>query len=60
MPSIIRRAARDDRRQLPAHERKARTKGIPVLGSGRVFPIDEDDLKVAAFEIPATGRRSVA
>ena len=36
----------------PAHERKARTKGIPVLGSGRVFPLDEDDLKVAAFEIP--------
>ncbi len=37
----------------PPHERKARTKGIPVLGSGRVFPLDEDDLKVRAFEIPA-------
>ena len=37
----------------PAHERKARTKGIPVLGSGRVFPIDEDDIKIKAFEIPA-------
>ncbi len=37
----------------PAHERKARTKGIPVLGSGRVFPLDEDDIKVKAFEIPA-------
>jgi hypothetical protein len=36
----------------PAHERKARTKGIPILGSGRVFPIDEDDIKVAAFDIP--------
>lgn len=36
----------------PAHERKARTKGIPVLGSGRVFPLDEDDLKIAAFDIP--------
>ena len=36
----------------PPHERKARALGIPVLGSGRVFPIDEDDLKVAAFSIP--------
>lgn len=36
----------------PAHERKARAQGIPVLGSGRVFPIDEDELKVAAFTIP--------
>lgn len=37
----------------PAHERKARAMGIPVLGSGRVFPIDEDDIKVAAFPIPS-------
>lgn len=36
----------------PTHERKARAQGIPVLGSGRVFPIDEDDIKVRAFEIP--------
>lgn len=36
----------------PAHERKARTRGIPVLGSGRVFPIDEDDIKIPAFAIP--------
>jgi hypothetical protein len=36
----------------PPHERKARTKGIPVLGSGRVFPVDEDDLKIKAFQIP--------
>jgi phage terminase large subunit-like protein len=26
----------------PAHEREARAKGIPVLGSGRVYPVDED------------------
>lgn len=36
----------------PAHERKARAKGIPTLGSGRVFPIDEDDIKIPAFDIP--------
>lgn len=37
----------------PAHEREARAKGIPVLGSGRVFPVAEESLKVAAFAIPA-------
>lgn len=36
----------------PAFERDARTKGIPQLGSGRVFPIDEDEIKVKAFPIP--------
>lgn len=36
----------------PAHERKARSQGIPALGSGKVFPIDEDEIKCAAFEIP--------
>jgi len=37
----------------PAFERDARTKGIPHLGSGRVFPIDEDDISVEPFEIPS-------
>lgn len=37
----------------PAHERDARTKGVPQLGSGRVFPVVEESIKVAAFEIPA-------
>ena len=36
----------------PPYERKARADGIPALGSGRVFPVDEDALKVAAFDIP--------
>ena len=36
----------------PAHERKARAEGIPSLGSGRVFPVDEDAITVKAFEIP--------
>lgn len=36
----------------PAHEREARTKGVPLLGSGRVFPIDEALIKIAPFAIP--------
>jgi phage terminase large subunit-like protein len=34
------------------HEVEARTKGIPVLGSGRVFPIAEDKILVEPFECP--------
>ncbi|POH35742.1 MULTISPECIES: terminase large subunit domain-containing protein [Sinorhizobium] len=36
----------------PAHEREARTKGVPSLGSGRIFPIAEESITVAPFEIP--------
>ena len=36
----------------PAHEREARAKGIPTLGSGRIFPIEEDAIKVEPFKIP--------
>lgn len=37
----------------PPHEREARARGIPTLGSGRIFPVDEDSIKVAPFAIPA-------
>lgn len=36
----------------PEHEREARTKGIPMLGSGRVFPVAQKDIEVEAFSIP--------
>lgn len=37
----------------PEHERKARSRGIPILGSGAIFAeIDEDSIKVEAFKIP--------
>jgi hypothetical protein len=36
----------------PEHERDARAKGIPILGSGRVFPVVEEAIKVRSFPIP--------
>ena len=36
----------------PEHERDARAKGIPVLGSGAVFPIAREFLQIDPFEIP--------
>lgn len=38
--------------KYPEHEREARVKGIPALGSGRVFPVAESAITVAPFEIP--------
>lgn len=37
----------------PPHERDARIKGIPALGSGRVYPISEDAITVDAMPVPA-------
>jgi phage terminase large subunit-like protein len=34
------------------HEREARTKGIPMLGSGRVFPVAEERISEEAFALP--------
>ncbi len=36
----------------PAHEREARTRGVPILGSGRIFPFPREALSVEAFPIP--------
>ena len=38
--------------QYPPHEREARTKGVPALGSGRVYPVPESTISVPAFPIP--------
>ena len=36
----------------PAHEVEARVKGIPVLGSGRIFPIEEGRIAIKNRDIP--------
>lgn len=37
----------------PPHEREARAKGIPTMGSGRVFPIADELIKIPPMTIPA-------
>jgi phage terminase large subunit-like protein len=36
----------------PPHEREARLKGVPVLGSGRIFPVPEEEIACAEREFP--------
>jgi phage terminase large subunit-like protein len=37
----------------PKHELEARTKGIPVLGSGRTFPVSEDSIAIEHRDFPS-------
>lgn len=37
----------------PEHEREARAKGVPVLGSGRVFPVAEETIRETGLNIPS-------
>lgn len=43
---------------LPPRQREARSKGIPVLGAGAIYPVEEDFIKVPDFIIPAHWPRS--
>lgn len=42
---------------LPAHQREMRSKGIPTMGTGLVFPVREEEIVVDPFKIPAHWRR---
>lgn len=39
--------------KYPAHQLKARAQGLPVLGSGLIYPVDEQSILVDPFPIPA-------
>ena len=36
----------------PVHEREARMQGLPRLGSGAIYPVPEDEIKVQPFDLP--------
>lgn len=37
---------------FPAHQREMRTKGVPMLGHGRIYDIAEEEVTCAPFAIP--------
>lgn len=37
----------------PLHEREARANGIPLFGSGKVFPVAEETITVEPFNVPS-------
>ena len=42
---------------IPPWHRDARTKGIPQIGSGVIYPVPESEIAVEGFTIPPHGRR---
>lgn len=45
---------------IPAYQRDARTKGIPQLGSGAIYPVPESEIMVNDFVIPIHWPRGYA
>lgn len=45
---------------IPPHQRDARAKGIPALGSGVIYPVSEETYLVDPFEIPRHWPRAYA
>ncbi len=41
----------------PAHEREARVNGVPLMGSGRVFPLSKEAIAYEPMEFPRYFRR---
>lgn len=39
-------------KSMPEHEREARSKGLPILGSGLIFPISQSAVSCQPFPIP--------
>lgn len=52
VPHLTRQQKDELLEAFPIHERDARAKGVPMLGSGRIYPVDEKSLIVDPFEPP--------
>lgn len=58
VPHLSDDAKRELLASTPRHLRDARSKGIPSMGAGAVYPVDIDTLLVEPFPIPAYWRRA--
>lgn len=51
----------EDRKRIIAgylpHEREARAKGVPMRGSGLIFPVSEESIGIEPFDIPKRWKR---
>lgn len=52
VPHLTEQAKKELYDSYPPHIRDARTKGIPQLGSGAIYPVPESDVLIADFQIP--------
>lgn len=52
VPHLTQQAIEEMLAGYPPHQREARSKGIPSLGSGAIYPVSEEDVIVPDFPIP--------
>lgn len=60
VPHLSEDAKRELYESTPAHLQDARSKGIPTIGSGAIYPIEESLLKVMPFPLPLHWPRAYA
>ncbi|MEN9885614.1 MAG: hypothetical protein RL758_192 [Pseudomonadota bacterium] len=51
-PHLSEKVKEDLLASFPAHQREMRTKGVPMLGHGRIYDIAEEEITCAPFAIP--------
>lgn len=51
-PHLSERVKEDLLSSFPAHQRDMRTKGIPMLGHGRIYDLPEESITCEPFDIP--------
>jgi phage terminase large subunit-like protein len=59
-PHLTEQAKKDLEKEIPAYQRDARMRGIPQLGAGAIYPIEESAIKEDPQEIPDFWPRSWA
>lgn len=52
VPHLSEEAKRDLLKSMPPHQRDARSKGVPSLGAGAIYPVSEEEIKIDPFMIP--------
>jgi hypothetical protein len=60
VPHISAAEKADLLKTIPAYQRDARTKGIPQLGAGAIYPIEESEITCEPFKIPVHWPRAFA
>ena len=56
-PHLTEEAKKELWSTLPPHQRDARSKGLPQLGSGAIYPVPESEIIIKSFPIPDNWRK---
>lgn len=52
VPHLTEQSKQELLQTIPVNERDARSKGIPVIGSGRIYPLSTEEICVPDFQLP--------